>query len=166
MDINAHVLATTIVTSFLQPYLKIGLEKIAEKVTEKLGAAAADQAVGVTKKVWNRVKFAFSSEQDQYLLKEFEDDPEAAKPLIEAKLKKKFEQDPSLAEDLYQLVNAPGSDGASTGAQIMSAHIAGILDARGANFSNSNNVKMAGVIIDKDQSSIPHKRTKDEIGDK
>lgn len=166
MDINAPALATTIVTSFLLPYLKLGLEKIGEKVTEKLGGAAADQAVSVTKKVWDRVKSAFSSKQDQYILKEFEEDPEAAKPLIEAKLKKKLEQDPSLAEDLHQLVNTSGPEGSSTGAQIMNAHIAGILDARGANFSNSSKVKLAGVMIDKDQANISAQDTEDEIKDK
>lgn len=166
MDINASVLATTIVTSFLLPYLKLGGEKIAQKITEKLGGAAADQTVGVTKKVWDRVKSAFTSDRDQNILKEFEEDPESAKPLIEAKLKKKLEQDPGLAEDLHQLINAPGSDGISTGAQIMNAHVAGILDARGANFSNSSNVKLAGVMIDKDQANIPVKGTKDEIEDK
>lgn len=166
MDIDATVLTTTIVTSFLLPYLKLGGEKIAEKITEKLGAAAADQTVSITKKVWDRVKSTFNSEREQHIFSEFEEDPEATKALIEAKLKKKIEQDPSLAEDLHHLANAPSPDGASTGAQIMNAHIAGILDAREANFSNSSNVKLAGVMIEKDQSNIPIKGTRDETEDK
>lgn len=154
MDIDTATLATTIVTYFLLPYLKLGGTTIAKKITEKVGGAAADEAVNVTQKIWDRVKSAFSSERDQHVLSEFEDDPDAARPLIEAKLKKKLEQDPSLAEDLHQLVNASGSAGVSTGAQIMKAHIAGILDVRGADFSNSHNIKLAGVMIGEDQASI------------
>jgi len=155
MDIDTATLATTIVTYFLLPYLKLGGTTLAKKITERVGGAAADEAVEVTQKVWDRVKSAFSSERDQHVFSEFEGDPEAAKPLIEAKLKKKLDQDPSLAGDLQQLVNAPGHDGVSTGAQIMKAHIAGILDARGANFSNASNLKLAGVMIGEDKSNTP-----------
>lgn len=153
MDTNATLLATTVVTTFLLPYLKLGGETIAKKIAERVGGAAADEAVNVTQKIWDRVKAAFSSERDQHVLSEFENDPEAAQHLIEAKLKRKLEQDPSLAGDLHQLVNAPGPDGVSTGAQIMKAHIAGMLDARGANFSNASNLKLAGVMIGEDQSN-------------
>jgi hypothetical protein len=166
MDIDTTVLATTIVSSFLLPYLKLGVEKIADKITEKLGGAAADQAVDVTKKVWDRVKSAFSSERDQHVLSEFEEEPEATKLLIETRLKKKLEQDPGLVEDLNRLINTPIPGGASTGAQIMNAHIAGILDARGANFSNSNNIKLAGVMIGEDQASIHTGGTEDKTEDK
>lgn len=166
MNIDTTVLATTIVSSFLLPYLKLGGEKIAEKITEKLGTAAADQTASVTKKVWDRVKSAFSSERDQHIFSEFEEEPEATKALIEAKIKKKLEQDPSLAEDLNHLANAPVLDGTSTGAQIMNAHIAGILDARGANFSNSNNINLAGVMIGEGQASIHTEGREDETKDK
>lgn len=165
MDIDTTALATTIVPALL-PYLMLGGEKFAEKVTEKLSGAAADQMIEVTKKVWNHVKSAFSSEGDQAILSKFEEEPEAAKSLIEVMLKKKLEDNPALAQELHELINAPGPDGVNTAAWIMNADIAGILDARGANFSNSSNVKLAGVMIDKDQANIPAKGTEDEVEDK
>ncbi len=162
MPIDLAVLATTVVSSFLLPYLKLGGEKLAEEISEKVGSGTADYAADLTNKIWKRVKSVFSSERDQHAMSEFEEEPDAAKSLIEAKLKKKLEQDPTLAEELDRLINTPTPDGASTGAQIMNAHIAGILDARGTNFSNSRNLKLAGVMMEESQSSANAKREKEK----
>ena len=147
MPIDIAVLATTLITSFVVPYLKLGVEKIAEELTGKVSEAAAEQATGLTKKVWNRVKAAFSSEGEQFTLLQLKDNPEAAKPLVESILKKKLEEDTSLAQELQSLIQTPLGGGSSTGAQIMNAHIAGIVDARGANFAGAHGVDIAGVKI-------------------
>lgn len=166
MPIDLAVLATTVVSSFLLPYLKIGGEKLAEEIAEKVGSGTADYTADLTNRIWTRVKSAFSSERDQHVISEFEEEPDAAKSLIEAKLKKKLEQDLTLAEELDRLINSPTPDGASTGAQIMNAHIAGILDARGANFSNASNMNLAGVMIAEDNLKKVTKREEEKSEDK
>ncbi len=65
--------------------------------------------------------------------------------MLKKKLEKKLESDPALAQELSDLVDKPVAGGVSTGAQIMNAHIAGIADARGANFSGARGVEIAGV---------------------
>ncbi|HJQ70832.1 MAG TPA: hypothetical protein VKA70_17795 [Blastocatellia bacterium] len=147
MPIDLALLATTVVGSFLVPYVKLGAEKIAEGLTGKLSEAATDEVSGLTKKIWNRVKTAFSSEGEQFTLSQLNENPDAAKPLVETILKKKLEQDPKLAEELEQLVNAPVAGGSSTGAQIMNAYIASIIDLSNANFSGSHGVEITGVKV-------------------
>ena len=149
MPIDVAVLATTIVGSFLVPYVKLGAKKIAEGIAGKLGDAAAEQVTGLTEKIWGRVRSIFSSEGERFTLSQFEHDPEAAKGLVESLLRRKLDQDGSLAQEFSALVNTPTPDGMSTGAQIMNAHIAGIADARGADFSGSAGVEIVGVKLNK-----------------
>src|ERR1044072_8099393 len=140
--IDLAVLATTVVGSFLIPYVKLGAEKIAEGLVGKVSEAATEEVTGITTKIWNRVKSAFSSEGEQFTLLQLNEAPDAAKPLVESILKKKLEQDPKLAEELNELIQKPIEGGSSTGAQIMNAHIAGIVDARGANFAGASGVEI------------------------
>jgi hypothetical protein len=137
MAIDVAVLATTVVTSFLLPYVKMGAEKLAEEVTKKASQAAADHVIGVAKKVWNRMTKVFSSEKEQNTLEYFKDDPEAFQAAVEKMLREKLEKDSKLAQELDELVNAESPDGKGTGAQIMNAAIAGIVDLRGAHISGS-----------------------------
>jgi hypothetical protein len=152
MPIDLGPLTTTIVTTFLLPYAKLGLEKFGEAMMEKLGETAAEPLIATTKKIWQRVKSAFGSEEEKATLAQFEKRPEAAQALIEALLKEKLEQDAALAQELTELAHAlvPGST--STGAQIMQAAIAGILDVRGANFSGASHVRLAGVMLNNSSS--------------
>ena len=147
MPIDPGPLTNTIVTTFLLPYAKLGLEKFGEAMMEKLGETAAEPLIATTKKIWQRVKTAFGSEEEKATLAQFEKRPEAAQPLIEALLKEKLEQDATLAQELTELVHAPMPGSTSTGAQIMQAAIAGILDLRGANFAGASHVRLAGVMI-------------------
>ncbi|HYU98194.1 MAG TPA: hypothetical protein VE977_05165 [Pyrinomonadaceae bacterium] len=147
MPIDLAVLAATLVTSFLVPYVKLGAHKIAEALADKVGEAATQEVTGLTNKIWNRVKSVFSSEGEQFTLLQLNENPDAARPLVESLLKKKLQADPQLAEEFEQLIQTPIAGGSSTGAQIMSAHIAGIVDARGANFSGAQGVNLTGVSI-------------------
>lgn len=147
MPIDLGLLTTTIVTTFLLPYAKLGLEKFGEAMMEKLGETGAEPLIATTKKIWQRVKTAFGSEEEKATLAQFEKRPEDAQALIEALLKEKLEQDAALAQELSELVHAPVAGSTSTGAQIVQAAIAGILDLRGANFSGASHVHVAGVMI-------------------
>lgn len=149
-------LATTVVSSFLVPYVKLGIDKIAEKITEKAGETAADKAVSTTQKVWDKVKAMFSGE-DEAALQNFEKYDGAGEDLIIKILAKYLEENPSFAEELDDLVNPPKrndkGDG-STGATVMKAHIAGIVDARNADFSNARDVNITGASVN-DQKDKP-----------
>jgi hypothetical protein len=147
MPIDIAALAAVVVTSFLVPYAKIGLEKLAEGLGEKLGEIGAEQGTDALKKVWGRVKGAFKSKDEKPVWAQFEKHPEAAQGLVQEMLKEKLAQDPALAQELSDLVNAPLPSGASTGAQITNADIAAILDLRGADFSGAKNTRITGVTV-------------------
>lgn len=143
MTLEVASLATTIITSFLIPYVKLGVEKIAEKVTEQTSSAVAEEATSLTKKVWEKIKSVFTGD-DANRLEHFEATQGENKDLVEAILKDKLRSDTQLADELNKLINPPVSAPTSVGAQIMKAHIAGIVDARGANFSHSSQVTITG----------------------
>jgi hypothetical protein len=147
MPIDLAILATTVVTSFLAPYAKAGLEKIATAVTEKVSEQAAEYAKELTGKVWNLVTSAFGSPKEQTTMELFQENPDEMQDMLIKKLQEKLVQDPNLAQSLADLINQPGPDGAASGAQIMNAGIAGIADLRGANLSSAQNMTIGGVIM-------------------
>jgi len=147
MSVDIGILTTTIVSSFLIPYVKVGVEKFIEEAGKTVGKTAADHAGEVSKKVWERVKSVFSSDEDKSILMQFEKRPEAAKSLVETILREKLESDSRLAQELSELVNTLSSDGKSTAAQIMHAGIAGIVDVRDTDFSHARGVTITGVTI-------------------
>ena len=159
MPIDLAIIATTAVTSFLVPYAKAGLEKIATAVTEKVSEQAGEYAKELTGKVWNLVTFAFSSPKEQTTLELFQENPDEMQEMLIKKLQEKLTQDPGLAQSLAELINQPSPDGATTGAQIMNAGIAGIADLRGANLSNAQNMTIGGVILDNKADLKPDKPT-------
>jgi hypothetical protein len=150
MTIDSTALATAVVSSFLLPYIKLGAEKLSEEIGKTLGNLSAEYASGMVKRLWERVKAVFSSDDEKAVLAQFEKRPDAARALVESILQEKLGQDNQLAQELMELINAPGPDGKSTGAQIMQAGIAGIVDARGANFTNASGVTISGVTFGRD----------------
>jgi hypothetical protein len=152
MPIEVAALATTLVSSFLLPYVKEGVKQIAEAVSEKVSGAAANHVTGVAQKVWDKVRSVFTSEEEKGALTQFEKRPDATKSLVEELLKERLEKDSALAKHFDELVNSPGPDGVSTGAQIMHASgIVGILDARGQHISNVHSVRQGGVVIGREE---------------
>ncbi|MBN1991180.1 MAG: hypothetical protein JW953_00640 [Anaerolineae bacterium] len=147
MPIDLTLVATTAVTTFLVPYAKAGIEKIATAVTEKVGEKAAEYAGELTGKIWVLVKSAFSSPKEQATVELFEENPDEMQAMMIKALQEKLAQDPTLAQQLAELMNQPGPDGASTGAKIMQAGIAGIADLRGANLSHAQGMDISGVKI-------------------
>jgi len=142
--IDIGVLASTIVTSFLLPHVKTGMEKIAEKVLEKIGDETGNKVIEAAQTVWVKVKNLFSSdEKSKITFEQFEQYPEETKALIETLLKQKLQGDQQLAEELNKLINAPQGN-KQTNAQIMNAGIAGIVQV---NSISGSNIQVGGVII-------------------
>jgi regulator of sigma D len=135
MVIELGALATTVVGQILVPYLKEGAKKIADEASKKFGESAGHYAADLAGKIWDRVKATFTSDREKNTVADFQEKPEDAKDLMVAKLREKLQNDPKLAEELQKLVNAQSPDGKGTGAQIIGATYAGIVDARGATIS-------------------------------
>lgn len=149
MPFDIAALATTVVTTFLIPYVKDKAKEFADSLSEKVSDAAADHVVESAPKLWQRVKDVFTADNDIItlgLLDEFEKDPETYQAPIEKKLKQKLEADPKLAEEMDEIVQGPQAGGQSLGAQIVHAVNAGIVDLRGAHISGSGQT-IAGVIV-------------------
>jgi hypothetical protein len=147
MPIDIAMLATTVVSSFLLPYVKDGAKKVAEALTEKGSKAAADYIPEVAKKVWDRVTSVFSSDTDKATLTQFEKYPEQAKPLVETILTEKLQRDDKLVQELDQLVNTAGPDGNSASVQIKDVvGDVGVLYMSHADFRQAQNVRLAGVM--------------------
>lgn len=142
-------LAGTAVTTILLPYLRDGATKFAATIAEKEGQGMGEYAAKLAGKVWDKVKSTFNSDSEQVVLQQFEEEPEAAAPLVETKLKKKLEQDPQLSQELNELVNTKTPDGKSTGAQIIGSSYFGFVDARGAHVSGAN-ASITGAVFNLD----------------
>ena len=134
MPLEIAALATSVVGSFLMPFVKQGVEKINETVTEKFTEAAGKHVAEVTKSIWEKVKDAFSSDEDRATLKQFEKRPEASKPLVEEVLQEKMKADPKLTEELDNLMKSPAPGDAGTAVSIAATTV-GYVDARNATIS-------------------------------
>lgn len=152
MAIDIAVLTTTIVSSFLVPYLKLGAEKLVEEVGKTFGKSAGKHTLEVSKRIWKSIKTKFNSKDNKVILKHFEKSPEEASKLIEKLLKEMLLSDIDYANELNDLINLPSPDGQGTGAQIMQAHIAGIVDLRNADFRGTKDVSIKGVSITKHEA--------------
>lgn len=140
---------------FLAPYAKAGLEKIAGAVTERLGTQMADYAGELTSKVWSLITTAFSSPKEQHTIELFRENPDEMQALLIKQLHAKLVQDPTFTQTLAELINQPGPDGVTTGAQIMHAGIAGIADLRGANLSQAQDMVIGGVVMGEQPDAKP-----------
>jgi hypothetical protein len=159
MPFDIAALVTAVVTTFLVPYAKDKAKEFADTLSEKVSEAAADHVLESAPKLWQRVKDAFTADNDIItlgLMDEFEKDPETYRAPIEKKLTQKLASAPELAEELNTIVNRPDAGGQSLGAQIMHAVNAGIVDLRGATVSGSGNT-FAGVIVN--PASPPNKES-------
>jgi hypothetical protein len=121
MAIDVAALAATVVSSFLVPYARKGLDRIRGEVTESAGEAV----VSGVEKVWSKVKSLFTSDRDRMRLEDLaEYPPEVAAPIVTSVLEAKLREDPQAAEELAQLVEAPvPAAGGMTLSNFMAEHV-------------------------------------------
>jgi hypothetical protein len=152
MALDLAVLAATVVSRFLFPYVKKGAERLAEEISERVSDVAAEHATSLASRAWDRVRSVFSSPKEQTKLELFEEEPDEYAAGIERTLREKLEQDPELARELQELIDAPSPDGSGTGAQIMQATVAGIVDLRHGTVSGG---QVSGVHIENFTAPTP-----------
>jgi hypothetical protein len=144
--VDPVTLAATVVSSFLLPYVKKGANAIGEAVAKKFGENVSGQVSDLAVKVWDKVKDSFTGEDELTTLKLFQSKPDTFQEPVKQILKEKIEKDPDgLGKELHQMVTAPVGN-AGTGASIMGATIAGIVDLRNATISGSGQT-FAGAIV-------------------
>lgn len=166
--LDVALIAGTAVTQILLPYIKDGAAKFVETIAKSKGDTMGEYAADLAVKVWDKVTSAFGSEKEQAILEQFQEEPEAAAPLIEAKLQKKLEQDSQLAEELAKLVQSTAPDG-STGAQIIGSSYFNLLDMRGAHITGGGtftggtfNFGTPTASVEQPQRLMPQPPTKDD----
>lgn len=155
MAIDIAAMAASIVGSFLLPYVKAGADKIAEATTEKFGPAAAAHVKDLAGKVWNRVTQVLATPDDQKALDLFMKQPELMQKMIEEALRKKLSEDAALVKEFAAMLDAAVPDSHLTGAQIMNAGVAGIVNMPNADFGGASNVTISGVTLTSGSESIP-----------
>jgi hypothetical protein len=129
--LDIALIAGTAVGQILLPYIKDGAVKFVETVAKDKGEAIGEYAGNLASTVWDKVKSIFNSEKDQAVLEQFQEEPEAAAPLLEAKLKKKLEENPAVAETLDQLIKSTAPNG-NTGVQIIGSSYVGVVHVAGS----------------------------------
>ncbi len=144
MPLDIAMLATTVVGSFLMPYVKKGAEKIAEEVTHKFSDAAAEHVTGLAQKVWDRVTGLFTP-KEQPALEMFKENPDEMQAMIEKIVKQKLEENLQVAQEVDAMIHAPAPGGQMDGIQIMNAGVVGVVNMPGANFQGAQNVTITAV---------------------
>ncbi|AHG91679.1 hypothetical protein J421_4142 [Gemmatirosa kalamazoonensis] len=144
MPIDLALLASTVVSSFLVPMAKRGLEKLRENASEAAGEAVGDATASGVSKVWERVKSLFTSDRERVQFEELEQHPDDGAATVRRVLEEKLRADPTAAQELDRLVNAPVGSGGATLQHLMAGTL-GFVDARGAHVSGS--AQVAGVVI-------------------
>jgi hypothetical protein len=142
--ISVSVLASTVVSSFLLPYVKRGAEAFAETLADKTAGAAAEHASGVAGRLWARVRQAFSGTEAQTITL-FEQHPDQMREVLVAELERKLKEDQELRSQLSQLVETPGPDGQAPEVVIKNAGLAGVAIVHGSRFDHVKRVDITGV---------------------
>jgi hypothetical protein len=141
--IDIAVLAGTLVTSFLAPYAKMGLEKLVDHFGSSVGENAAKKTGEIANKIVQRLTASLSGPTEKPVVDMLKDHPAEAAPLMKAILKEKLEKDPDLAKELQDLLSAlkqtAGKDiGAMTATITIGDH----------NFNNNNgDVTITGNLV-------------------
>ncbi len=157
MPIDIAMLAATVISTYLLPFLKDGAKSLGEELSKKLGENAAKHVTEAAPKIWERVKKAFSDNDEIITLGLFEKSPEVYEEPVKKILQRKLQDDDQLSQELNQMVRGPEEKGQSIGAQITDAVNAGIVDLRGATISGSNNV-ITGAVFNQPGPVDPPKK--------
>lgn len=142
MPVEIITLATTVVTSFLLPYLKKGADEFLNEIATKSGKSIAQHTLNVTEKIWERVKSVFSSEGDKVTLEYFEKNPEKFKEEMQECLSTKLKSDHELVHYLNDLAYSKLQGSDQTATQIVTTTIN--ITVTGNSFRNIDNVNIIG----------------------
>ncbi|MEO6704151.1 MAG: hypothetical protein ABI140_15800 [Jatrophihabitantaceae bacterium] len=134
-------MATSLVSSFLVPFVKEGAEKLREKLAGSASDAVADKLTEAAGTLWNRVKSSPRSDKDQRVLSVFEEDPDLVREAMERIVREQLEVDESFRAEVAAVLEAQAQPG--TPNWTLMGHIVGAVDARGATISGGT---VAGVV--------------------
>jgi hypothetical protein len=155
MPLDVAALATTVVSRFLLPYAKLGLERIGTEVRKRADDTVEKQAIGVVDKVWKKVASLFTSDEERFLIRKMESSPDKVAPLFEDVLREKLEQSPEAARELDELVSTPIAAGGGVSVKDVLGDV-GVFVAHGSTFSGG---QQAGLIKNTGGSSRPPEAT-------
>lgn len=119
---DPSVLATSVVTDFLVPFLQDGARKLGGETAGRL---------------WERVRSLFAEPDDRQVVELFEKRPERFRAIVTDMLRERLAADASLRAELEGLVAPPAS---SSGARIEHAGNAVVIDNRGADIGGSSTI--------------------------
>ncbi len=153
MSVEIITLATTVVTSFLVPYLQEGADKFLSKIASIKGKGIAQYTLDVTEKIWERVKFAFSSEGDKVTLKYFEKSPEKFSGEMLETLSVKLENDQELVLYLSDLIYSTLHVSEQTPEQILTSTIN--VTVAGNSFKNIDRINIVGKLAGDSTTDAP-----------
>lgn len=154
-ELNFDVIASTAVASFALPYVKAGSTVIVAEAKKKFKEKTGE-AIGVlSEQVWDKIKSVFTSDREKGTIQDFEEHPEETADLLIAKLKAKLKENQQFATELKNLMDEPLGDGEQTsGAQIMSAVNAAIIDMRNSDFRNAKDTNISAITFSDLKSDI------------
>ena len=119
MSTEIVTLASTLVTSFLLPYLQKGADDFLSELASKSGKGIAKHTLVVTEKIWERIKSVFNSESDKVILNYFEKKPDKFKEEMQESLITKMKNDQELVLYLDELANSRFENHEQTVSQIV-----------------------------------------------
>ena len=156
---SIEMVAGTVVSSFLAPLLKSGLDALAGEVGQALGEGAGKTWREKAGAVWDKLRGKFSEGGDEVALEELEANPddEEAQALVAMKLKRKLAEEPELAAELDELLTTLDKARVTIagGYEISDVEELSIADARGADFSGSQHARITGKQVGSDAPPRP-----------
>lgn len=143
--IEIAVLASSLVSSFLLPLLKDGVETLRSKLSERAGEEAADKLVDTAGRVWDQIRSAPRTPETQDVVSMFERSPELMREAMEKVVSAELENNDALRREVSSLLEAEAAPG-QTSWQLM-GEIVGATDARYAHIGD--HAVVAGVVVDR-----------------
>lgn len=141
MSVETVALATTVITSFLLPYLQKGSEEFLNEIASKSGKNIAQHTSEITEKIWERVKSVFNSEGDKVTLQYFEKNPEKFREEMQESLLAKMKSDQALVVYLNEVTQSKFQNDGRTAAQIVTRINVAVT---GNSFKNIDTVNIIG----------------------
>ncbi len=151
---SIEMVAGTVVSSFLAPLLKSGLDALAGEVGQALGEGAGKTWREKAGAVWSKLRGKFSEGGDEVALGELAANPddEKAQALVAETLTRKLAEEPELATELNELLTTLDKARVTIagGYEISDAEEVNVADARGGDFRGSHGTRITGKQVGSD----------------